>query len=44
MAERVEAIAKSGNALIAVGTLLLPGDQGLVTLLRKRGFTVTAVD
>ena len=44
MAERAEAMLKTGNALIAVGALHLPGDKGLVALFRKQGFTVTAVN
>lgn len=33
-----------GNAFIAVGALHLPGDEGLVELIRKLGYTVTRVD
>ncbi|NNE22244.1 MAG: TraB/GumN family protein [Rhizobiales bacterium] len=44
MAVRAEAMLKTGNALIAVGALHLPGDKGLVALFRKQGFTVTAVN
>lgn len=44
MAERAGAMLKTGNALIAVGALHLPGEQGLVALFRKQGFTVTAVN
>ncbi|NNE22243.1 MAG: TraB/GumN family protein [Rhizobiales bacterium] len=44
LAERTEAVLKTGNAMIAIGAYRLPGEQGLVTLLRKRGFTVTAVN
>jgi uncharacterized protein YbaP (TraB family) len=44
MAERAEAMLRNGNALIAVGALHLPGEQGLVALFRKQGFTVTAVN
>ena len=36
-------LAEGGNAFIAVGGLHLPGKQGLVTLLREAGYTVTAV-
>ncbi|PYB74023.1 TraB/GumN family protein [Rhizobium wuzhouense] len=32
---------EKGNAFIAVGALHLPGEEGLVELFRKQGFTVT---
>ncbi|TXH82865.1 MAG: polysaccharide biosynthesis protein GumN [Rhizobium sp.] len=44
MAERAAPILDKGNAFIAVGALHLVGDQGLVALLRKQGFTVTAAN
>ena len=44
MAERAAPILASGNVFMAVGALHLSGNQGLVELLRKQGFTVTAVD
>lgn len=44
MAERAGPILEKGNAFMAVGALHLSGDQGLVELFRKQGFTVTAVD
>ncbi|MDK4739749.1 MULTISPECIES: TraB/GumN family protein [unclassified Rhizobium] len=44
MAERAAPILAKGNAFIAVGALHLVGDQGLVELLRKQGFTVTAAN
>lgn len=43
MAERAAPILAKGNVFMAVGALHLPGDQGLVELLRKQGFAVTAV-
>ena len=33
-----------GGAFVAVGALHLPGEGGLVELLRGRGFTVTRID
>lgn len=44
MAERAEPMLNTGNAFIAVGALHLPGDEGLVELLRKAGYTLTAVN
>ncbi|AYD02798.1 TraB/GumN family protein [Neorhizobium sp. NCHU2750] len=44
MAERAAPILASGNVFIAVGALHLPGDEGLVELFRKQGFTVTAMN
>jgi uncharacterized protein len=43
MADRGEPILARGNVFMAVGALHLIGDQGLVELLRKKGYTVTAV-
>lgn len=43
MAQRAEAAIESGGAFVAVGALHLPGQTGLVKLLRDRGYTVTAV-
>ena len=43
MAERMEGYLREGGAFVAVGALHLPGKQGLLQLLRKRGYVVTAV-
>jgi uncharacterized protein YbaP (TraB family) len=42
MAERAIPLIDRGNAFIAVGALHLPGDQGLVSLLRERGYSISA--
>ena len=34
---------EKGNAFMAVGALHLPGDKGLVALLREKGFTLEPV-
>jgi uncharacterized protein len=43
MAERAVAFIESGNAFIAVGALHLPGETGLVQLLREQGYTLTPI-
>lgn len=43
MAERMLPRLVEGNAFIAVGALHLPGEQGLIALLRERGYRVTSV-
>jgi uncharacterized protein YbaP (TraB family) len=43
MAERASTYLAKGGAFMAVGALHLPGEEGLVELLRKQGFTVTSV-
>jgi uncharacterized protein YbaP (TraB family) len=43
MAERAAPILAGGNVFVAVGALHLAGPEGVVELLRKDGFTVTAV-
>lgn len=40
MVERIEPRLRSGGLFIAVGALHLPGEGGLVALLRQRGYTV----
>jgi uncharacterized protein YbaP (TraB family) len=44
MRDKALALLEEGNAFIAVGGLHLPGKQGLVTLLREAGYTVTPVE
>ena len=44
MAERMEPYLKQGGVFVAVGALHLPGEQGLLRLLGRRGYTLTAVD
>lgn len=39
-----EPLLTEGGVFIAVGALHLPGKQGLVSLLRQAGYTVTAVE
>lgn len=41
MAERSARFLTEGNAFIAVGALHLQGEEGLVELFRKQGYTVT---
>lgn len=43
MAERAAEHLEKGNAFMAVGALHLPGEEGLVALLRKAGFTLEPV-
>jgi uncharacterized protein len=44
MRDKAAAMLAEGGAFIAVGALHLPGKQGLIALLRKAGYTVTAVE
>jgi uncharacterized protein YbaP (TraB family) len=39
-----EPLLEAGGTFIAVGALHLPGDRGLVELLRQAGYTVTAIE
>lgn len=43
MAERAEPYLQQGNAFIAVGALHLPGNDGVLSLLAKRGYRVSVV-
>jgi uncharacterized protein len=43
MAQNAVAFIEEGNAFIAVGALHLPGEEGLVGLLRAQGYSVTPV-
>jgi uncharacterized protein YbaP (TraB family) len=44
MADSAKAFIDKGSAFIAVGAMHLPGEEGLVELLRQAGYTVTRVD
>ncbi len=44
MAERAAPVIAEGGAFIAIGAAHLPGDQGLIELLRRQGYTVKAVN
>lgn len=43
MAERIAAFAQKQPTFAAVGALHLPGAEGVIALLRKKGYTVEAV-
>lgn len=43
MVERMQADLKRGNAFIAVGALHLPGEEGILALLRRQGYRVSVV-
>lgn len=43
MAARIEPLLRQGGAFIAIGALHLPGEEGVIALLRQRGYQVNAV-
>lgn len=43
MAERMEPLIKEKSTFVAVGALHLPGEEGVLELLRKQGYTVRAL-
>jgi uncharacterized protein YbaP (TraB family) len=43
MARRIDSLGNIRSSFCAVGSAHLPGDSGVINLLRKRGFTVTPV-
>ena len=43
MARRIDSLSTLRNTLFAVGAAHLPGDSGLISLLRKKGFTIEPV-
>jgi len=44
MAERITPLLDQGNALVAIGALHLPGEEGLLSLLAQAGYVVSAVE
>lgn len=43
MAARIEPLLRQGGVFIAIGALHLPGEEGVIALLRQRGYQVEAV-
>lgn len=43
MADRAEPVLTQGGVFMAVGALHLPGEEGVVALLRNKGYTLTPV-
>ncbi len=43
MVRRAEPLLREGKTLIAVGSLHLPGPEGILNLLTERGYTITRV-
>jgi len=44
MADRAQSHLDQGGVFMAVGALHLPGNEGVIELLRKKGFTLTPVN
>ncbi|WP_173933397.1 TraB/GumN family protein [Chelativorans sp. Marseille-P2723] len=44
MAERAQPLLEEGGAFLAIGTMHLPGEQGLIELLREAGYSVERID
>jgi uncharacterized protein YbaP (TraB family) len=44
MADRMEPWLQQGGAFVAVGALHLPGEQGLIRLLERQGYSVRAIE
>lgn len=43
MAKRMQDMLSRGNAFIAIGAMHLPGDEGVLSLLARQGYTITSV-
>ena len=43
MAGRMQSVLTAGNAFIAIGAMHLPGAEGVLSLLEKQGYTITAI-
>jgi uncharacterized protein YbaP (TraB family) len=43
MAARIEPLLSQGKLFIAIGALHLPGEEGVITLLRQRGYMVESI-
>lgn len=41
MAERMQPILEDGNAFIAIGAMHLPGKEGVLNLLKQRGYNIS---